>query len=604
MKKFKEKLQKITKNKIFIALFMLTLTLFSILSPLNGVNSGNIKADALSAPSTKTLNLNGVRYEYQTSLNELKNNYGLFNNELARDLIVLSEQESLVRLDLLDYAENSPIKDNTVLVNAINELIEIKDTNGENKNLDVEISYIEENGIEINDIKEINLMGLDNLNFDDITFNLQNISSINFGQNIKFNPANFDGALTINFVFLATNYVGDTKEGLKENSIIKSYAFNKSINYSFNVIKETPKGYTPRLIYICYENDIPSVSNAIYSRVPNQYNDTHKSYLMDSYITIDNLTFYDNDLANIISFNLDYSTGEDDRRIYPLFKGNLLLSTNKADNEMLSFIHRFSSPVQTHRFKQVFDTKLYFGGYNAEANVNNVINYNQLGQPVTGGPFGYTIQADKTENQEFPINKDVMYTFYGSNSTFTDLKIDYNGQNQLLYVDKISPLRASLIAYPNVGDINQTYNGSGLSAQVDNVLYGVTLAGNIQEITKNENIQEDFLNMLKTGALGTLIGLFIGLITGNPALGAGIGGAGGLLIGVIPLIIDAFSNVVGNSPALNIIYNLFKSITMLFVDIFNAIINFLINFITNPIVLIVVVIAILVYIFVIRKIKK
>lgn len=609
MKNFKEKILKLGKKRYcFISLLLAFLLGFSVLTALNGSKSGEMQVSALSAPTTKNINLNGVTYSYSTSLRELKNTYGLFNFEYTRKLMTFWQGEGTAYVDI----ENSSTEGfaNIILMEDIQTLLDnnIYFNNQNNEKILSEFSgnSISDNyingqfdfGENVNTLQPVD--GLPNY----LTINLKTFLNDIVQYTDTVNTSLYNGSCMVTMCYIPNDFTSadNDEKLLHDNSIIYNYVMSRPIDYTYYIPRQ--ENYSLKMIYISFENVTkqPTHNLAIFGDVPKQYMSSNSQLTQEGFITISNVNFIENANANMLTFNSDYNYGTMNNT-YPYFKGNLLLSTNEADQSMLSFIDQYRPSGFYKYVVQNFDTELFFGG---NFNYNKPITqlYYSSRRTTSPTPAGFTVEVDTNESVEFPVNQNVIFTYYHANETsgLVDFNISYNNQNQLLYVRDMSTLRSDLLAVPLTGSNTPTYIGAGLTAQVQDVLYNVGIVTPEDEF--NKRVEEDFIQLAKTTGLGALIGLILGFIFGNPLGGLGIGGGIGAIIGILPLIIDGIDEAIGGTilgPLIDILYSIFDTIAKIFASIVDILFEFLLSLITNPLVLILVAIFVLLYVFYFRK---
>lgn len=583
MKKLKEFVKKIgNKKRCLLSLLLAGLLIFAIVSGLNGSKSAVTEVNAQSAPTTQNLDLNGIRYTFNTSLSELQNKYSLFRKKQNIDLLQIHESETV---DLV--WDNDIENTNTEFTTLLKEVVQFR-RKSNNKIIDLTFSPNEVTGNTAT--REFDISGEDteatNGSFAELEdYNLilnlskwQQLQSYMQGQNIG-------GCFTVNFCYVNEEYAQDDMTDTRNNSIVDSYALSNPIDYQYNV--NYHNGYKLKLIYVTFENEQSNTQNSLYGRVPSKYNYTHTSYTRNDYFTINNVRFVDSNLTNVIRYNMQYGTQDDkdennNKIQYPLYQGNILLSTTNYDS---SFISAILTP-----FQNVNPTIDLSGGAFLGGKFNDNKPISTLYFKVYTGGLGVGASTVGVVDDINNLNSN------NANYSVFDYILGrprYKNQNQLLYVEEQKTLRSN---------INTTqYNA--LSAQVQDILYNVEYVGNIEQEEFNEKTQDDLIDLLKTTGVGAVIGLLIGFLVGNPIGGLVVGAVIGFAVAIIPLIIDGLQAIFGYD-FLSGLYDFFNAITEFFVNIIDKIVGFLLSIITNPFVLVLIVLVAILYIFVIRpKIK-
>lgn len=569
--KFKEIFKK-TKNKKYCltALLLAGLLIFAVLGGLNSSKSGKNQAYAATAPATKNLDLNGIRYTYQTSLKELKNNYGMFKTWYQNSFSIYEDGEGILNFYIGNsqleaaYTADELINMNTLLKNNIsieynNELIESNiDYEELQENTTTNTFFEFKNAPSQSDITGIKINYLNLLDIEHrvpyYQINDRPVISVLYVKNDLPNNTNID----------------------KSNSVIYSYASTillEEYYYKFNKIN----GYSVRAIWSNFNEQTGDGTDnqSITMYYPKNLNDNG---LLNSFeecnLYIDNLNF-DNINNNMISYNvLDYEFHSNSNGFRN--RGNILLSSDKFDSNFLQVLSTSSGPVE-----QLFDGGIRLGGnFNENKRINAI--YYDFYFKNTGLDGGPRVNTLSTNNNSL-FQNNILWNY----SRFENVNINsitYNNQNQLIYL-------------PEIQTLSIEYNGTlypALYLQVEDILYNVNYVGDIEDIEFNQKVEEDLNNLLKTVGLGAFVGLLIGLAFGNPLLGAAIGAAIGLAVAIIPLLIDGLQAIFGKQ-FLTGLYDFFKSIAEFFANFVDTIINFLMSIITNPFVLVFIVIAAIIF---------
>lgn len=570
MKKIKQFIKKIGNKKLcLLSLLLAGLLIFGVLAGLNGSKTDKTEVHGINTPSIKYLDLNGKRYSYQTSLSELKNSYNIFSHQLQRQFCQIQEDtEGLNNIIVNAFADGpTAVEETQPYYDFLNNTIKFY-TNDTNVSPNYSANF---------ETKSFDMLGeefdLDNIT--NIQFNFENLSTL--GGTVPITPSQYKEGFIISEVFINSDFEGDENAvELRKNTKVISYAFSKAINYNLKI--DVVPNYLLRLIIVSFENSQIMESNAINSRVPSEFLTSSSSgYTEDGYIFIDNLKFLNNNNANIIKFDTEYTTGTEYNNGFK-YKGNILLSETKYDN---LFLTSLKGTLGTTKYTQLFNSGAIFGGNFEENPITSGIQYNTSNY-IIGGEYGINVKGDN--------NSDVLFWYEPAIGT-SNWIIHYNKQNRLMYL-------------PNFNGLNTNYNNieyNALSSQVDDVLYDVKYVGELNEIKNNEKIQDDFLNLVKVVGLGAFLGLLIGFFTGNP-IGGLVGGAlVGLATSIIPLLIDGIAAIFGDSPFLDSLHELFANIASFFASIVDSLLELLLNLITNPFFLIIILIVAVLYIFVIRK---
>lgn len=547
MKKFKEKIKKITnKNYCFLALLLAGLLIFGIISQVKDKNI--IKASAEISTNNEYI-VNGYKFTYKTSMNDLKKN-GLFAHKYARDMLMLQENtEGVAQVIDRNYTSSN---------GNYNELFTFYETNdltGEIKEVpfiigDEEIVYNDYNDDgtpNLNEGIQYYISDIDKTTPEEgqsffihspkITINLQNYYNWNNSVNGLDGKSDLYGGVLVQLCYLKNDIIPDNNKELFDNAIYYNYYLSKPVNFTFDLpVDISNLGYDCRAITIIFENKTINNSYFNYERVANDFYDISKEMSYSSRLsTYEDLRIWQNNEAYIVSTQPKY--------IYELQGGEIFNDETKLSNDEITYypniftgdyiLNYESYPYTTFRTWESISNYLTFGNQTPISGTGNLF---QLTGITTRNSSNFYLEGqfdvdiyNQSQEIDFVWDKGDLYKVERINGDRTILNV--LGVRSLSYAKEENTITEQIYEL----------DYSIINTLISDKVTGLEFIEKVQPEKPQDNFdrfKNDFFNFVNSTAFGAAVGFLIGLLVGHPLIGAGIGAAIGAGVAVIPLIGD------------------------------------------------------------------